>query len=49
MVRIGSDRSTAVLRPENSPDSYFRGGAIAGECELAIHSITSRNKNTGMK
>jgi hypothetical protein len=49
MVRIGSDRSTAVLRPENSPDGDFRSGAIAGECELSIHSITSRNKNTGMK
>jgi hypothetical protein len=38
-----------ALRPEHRPDGDFRGGAIAGECKLAIHSITSRKKNTGMK
>jgi hypothetical protein len=38
-----------VLRPEQRPDGDFRGGAITGECELVIHSITSRKKNTGMK
>jgi hypothetical protein len=38
-----------VLRPEQRPDGDFHGDAIAGECELAIHSITSRKKSTGMK
>jgi hypothetical protein len=38
-----------ALRPENSPDGDVRGGAIAGDCELMIYSITSRNKYTGMK
>jgi hypothetical protein len=27
----------------------FRGGAIAGECNLTIYRVTSRKKNTGMK
>jgi hypothetical protein len=49
MDRIGSGKPTAVLRPEQSRDGDFRGGAIAGKCELAIHSITSQNKNIGMK
>jgi hypothetical protein len=35
------ERMTAALRPENSPDGGFRGGAIAGDCKLVIYSITS--------
>jgi hypothetical protein len=46
---MGSDRSTAVFRPEYCHDGESRGGAIAGECNLAIHRVTLRNKNTGMK
>jgi hypothetical protein len=44
-----SDRWTAVLQPENSHDGESRGGAIAGECNLAIHRVTSRKRSTGMK
>jgi hypothetical protein len=46
MAQIGSDRSTAVLRPGMSHDG---GGAIAGECNLMIYRVTLRKKNTGMK
>jgi hypothetical protein len=49
MVRMGWDRSTAVLRLEYCRDGESRGGAIAGECNLAIHRVTSRNKSTGME
>jgi hypothetical protein len=49
MDRIGSDQPTAVLRPEYGHDGESRGGAIAGERYLAIHSVTLRKKNTGMK
>jgi hypothetical protein len=38
---MGSDRSTTVLRPEYCRDGESRGGTIAGECDLAIHSVTS--------
>jgi hypothetical protein len=49
MDRIGLDRLTAVLRPENSHDGESRGVAITGECYLMIHSVTSRKKSTGME
>jgi hypothetical protein len=39
----------AALRPENSPDGGFRGGAIAGEGKSSIHSIISQKKDTGME
>jgi hypothetical protein len=38
-----------MLRSENSHDGESRGGAIAGECDLTIHGVTSRKKSTGMK
>jgi hypothetical protein len=38
-----------VLRPENSHDSEPCGGAIARECNLTIHRVTSRKKSTGIK
>jgi hypothetical protein len=46
---MGSDRTTAVLWLEYCCDGESRGGAIAGECNLAIHRVTSRNKSTGME
>jgi hypothetical protein len=47
MDRIGLDRPTTVLRPENGHDGESRGGAIVGERYLAIHSVTSRKKAPG--
>jgi hypothetical protein len=38
-----------VLRPKQSHDGESRGGAIAEERYLAIHSVTSQKKNTGME
>jgi hypothetical protein len=32
-----------------SRDGESRGDAITGECDLAIHSVTSRKKSTGME
>jgi hypothetical protein len=49
MDRIGSDQPTAVLRPEYGHDGKSRGGAITGERYLAIQSVTSRKKSTGME
>jgi hypothetical protein len=49
MDRIGSGKSTVVLRLEYCRDGGFRGGAIAGNCELAIYRVTWRKKNIGMK
>jgi hypothetical protein len=41
MDRIGSGKSTTVLRPEQSRNGDLRGGAIAGVREITIYSITS--------
>jgi hypothetical protein len=49
MDRIGLDRLTVVLRPENSHDGESRGGAITGERDSSIQSVTSRKKSTGME
>jgi hypothetical protein len=49
MDRIGSDQPTAVLHPEYGHDGESRCGAITGERDSSIQSITSRKKNTGME
>jgi hypothetical protein len=48
-AQIGSDWSTAVLRPGMSRDGNVSGGAIAEECNLMFYCVTSRKKNTRMK
>jgi hypothetical protein len=48
MDQIGSGKSTAVLRPEYCRDGGFRGGAIAGDCELAIlqhHLVKQKHRD----
>jgi hypothetical protein len=49
MDRIESDQPTAVLRPEYGHDGESRGGAITGERDSSIQSVTSRKKSTGME
>jgi hypothetical protein len=49
MDRIESDQPTAVLWPKYGHASESHGGAITGEHDSSIQSITSRKKIAGME